>query len=480
MTRGLRVLITNNALAVRAGSELYVRDLASALLARGHTPIAYSTELGEVARELRAATVPVVDRLEALGTPPDIIHGQHHLDTMTALLHFPGVPAVYFCHGWAPWQEAAPRFPRLRHYVAVDQTCADRLRFEDGIPEECVRVLLNFVDLERFPPRAPLPPRPQRALLFGNMADGACIAAVRAACDRAGLSLDVAGARAGAVAGAPEALLGDYDLVFAKARAAIEALAIGTAVVLCDAIGTGPMVTSANFDALRACNFGIRALRGPLTADALAAEVRRYDAADATAVSRRVRAEAGRDAAVDEIVVLYREVLAEHAAQPAPYPDAERAAAARYLRWLASCVKTRVSVLEQRADHLAAQCQEIAATRDRLIAVGQATDADVIAARDRVTALVAERDAVDVARADATEQLRRTRDVHAALTDRYAAVVAERDRLAAELTAMRGSLTVRVRERILATRFVGAFIRGTLRWAKSPADGCRPRSATIG
>ena len=97
---GLRILITNTALDVRAGSELYVRDLATALLARGHTPIVYSPVLGDVAREIREATIPVVDDLAAIGTAPDVIHGHHHLETLTALLWFPGVPAVSMCHGW--------------------------------------------------------------------------------------------------------------------------------------------------------------------------------------------------------------------------------------------------------------------------------------------------------------------------------------------------------------------------------------------
>ena len=108
----LRILVTNTWLDARAGSELYVRDLATALLARGHTPIVYSPVLGEVAREIRAATIPVVDDLGALGAPPDVIHGHHLLETMTALLRFPGVPAVSVCHGWLPWQEAPPWFPR--------------------------------------------------------------------------------------------------------------------------------------------------------------------------------------------------------------------------------------------------------------------------------------------------------------------------------------------------------------------------------
>ncbi|MCA1594536.1 MAG: glycosyltransferase, partial [Acidobacteria bacterium] len=140
---GLRILLTNNSLAHRAGTELYLRDLAVNLLKRGHTPIAYSANLGEMAQELRRATVPVIDDLRQLSTPPDIIHGQHHVETMTALLHFNDVPAVYFCHGWMPWEEAPPRFPRILRYVAVDDTCRDRLVCEHGIPEETTRVVLN-------------------------------------------------------------------------------------------------------------------------------------------------------------------------------------------------------------------------------------------------------------------------------------------------------------------------------------------------
>src|SRR5581483_9053651 len=164
---------------------------------RGITPIAYSAHLGEVAEELRRLTVPVIDDLEALASPPDLIHGQHHLETVTALLRFPGVPAVYFCHGWLPWQEMPPRFPRILRYVAVDQTCRDRLVCEHGIPEDRVRVLLNFVDLERFKPRPPLPVRPARALIFSNSANEETHApAIREACQRAGIALDIVGLQA--------------------------------------------------------------------------------------------------------------------------------------------------------------------------------------------------------------------------------------------------------------------------------------------
>ncbi|MCW5893608.1 MAG: glycosyltransferase [bacterium] len=346
----LRVLLTNGALAIRAGTELWVRDVALALQARGHRPVVYSPVLGELADELRRATVPVVSELGALATPPDVIHGHHHLETMSALLRFPGVPAISVCHGWLPWQEAPPLHPRIHAWVAVDEVCRDRLVCEHGIAPARTRLLLNFVDLHRFPARATPPPtRPQRALVFGYTAsEDTWVPVVRAACARAGVPVvDVVGYGAGNPTPAPEALLPRYDLVFAKARSALEALAVGAGVILCDARGTGGLVTSDVLAALRRLNLGVRTLGRPLTPELLAAEIARWNAADVAEVSRRVRAEAGLDAAIDVLEGLYREAVA------APLPvdaAAEGAATASYLAWLGAMVKQR---LQREADALA-------------------------------------------------------------------------------------------------------------------------------
>src|SRR5207253_11139176 len=100
-------------------------------------------------------------------------------------------------------------------------------------------------DLARFARRRPLPPRPRRALIFSNRAhEYTFIPAVRSACRRRGLELDVGGAGVGRTVDNPETLLPNYDLVFAKARCALEAMAVGSAVILCDADGLGPLVTS--------------------------------------------------------------------------------------------------------------------------------------------------------------------------------------------------------------------------------------------
>ena len=334
----LKVLITNFSLRERTGTEMYAFDLARGLLALGHSPILYSPRPGALAELIRRETVPVVDDLDRLSAPPDIIHGQHADETVTALLRFPSTPAVYVCHDWYLSQDAPPRFPRVLRCVGVDSACRDKLVFEHGVPEERVSVLLQFVDLEKFRPRAPLPAKPKRALILCNQTkENAYLEAARAACASAGVSLDVYGLGVGRPTGRPEELLAGYDVVFAKARTALEALAVGASVVVYWYRRLGPVVTEAELERLRRDNFGMRAMGPRSTPEEfgrdVAAALGRYDAADAARVSERVRAEAGRDRLVSEFVGLYESVIEEHAGMVRD-EEAEARAAAAYLRSL--------------------------------------------------------------------------------------------------------------------------------------------------
>lgn len=348
--RRLRILITNHFLRSRTGSELYVCELATSLLRLGHTPVVYSPQLGPIARALRASTVPVVDNLDALSSPPDLIHGQHHVETMAALLRFPDTPAIFFCHGWLPFEETPPKHPRIVRYVAVDDTCRDRLICESAVPEELVSVILNSVDLEHFQPRPPLPAKPSRALVFSNGAsESTYLGAVREACRRTEMTLDVIGAASGNTSDRPQDVLGKYDIVFAKARCALEALAVGNAVVLCDHVGAGPMVTKNDMDRLRRLNFGVRALQKEVSVEVLAREIGRYDASDAAEVSRSIRASAGRDSAIDHIVELYENVVRDFEENNTRDREAEARAEAAYLQQLSKHYETeRDSILNSR------------------------------------------------------------------------------------------------------------------------------------
>ncbi len=236
----MRILLTNNSLADRAGSELYIRDIAVEMMRRGHRPVAYSTNLGAVAEELRAATVPVIDRLSDLAEPLDV----------------------------------------------------------------------NFFDRRLFSQQARRPAAPKRALAFSNYSASQCLPVLMEACGRCGIELDVRGIGRGSPGDQPGTLLADYDIVFAMARSAIEAMAVGACVVLCAPDKLGPMVTTDNFSSLRRWNFGIRTLDMSLNADLLAAELQKYNCEDAFEVSQLVRANCELQAAADQIVDVYQRVLA--------------------------------------------------------------------------------------------------------------------------------------------------------------------------
>jgi hypothetical protein len=312
----LRVLITNVEMWPRTGTVTYVVDLALELQRRGHRPSVFTLRGGPVAEELRAGGIPVVTRLDRLPESPDIIHGHHLATAMSPVQDLPGVPAIAVCHSHDGWADRPLLHTRVRRYFGVSRVCVERL-IREGVPAQRAEFLGNFVDTCRFQPRSPLPLRPRRALVFSNHArEDTHLPAVREACRRAGLPLDVVGEGVGRPVAEPERLLGQYDIVFAKAKAAIEAMAVGNAVVLCDFSGVGPMASTAAFDDLQAANFGFEILREGLTAEAVGRQIDRYDPEDAASVREMVRSRASLEGAVRRLVAVYRQVVAEQAAAP--------------------------------------------------------------------------------------------------------------------------------------------------------------------
>jgi hypothetical protein len=307
---GPRVLITNDMLNTRFGAELVTRDLALRLAALGVLPMIYTPRPGTVAEEIRAGGVTVVDNLRDVPFPPDIVHGNQHLETIQALMAFPQARGIFVCHARLAWQATPPLTDRIQHYVAVDHNCLERLTVDCGIPREKTSVIFNSVNIARFRQRPPLPDRPQRAVVFSNYArDDNYLPAIRAACQEINLPLDVIGSGVGNLLDRPEDALPNYDIVFAKARCALEAMAVGNAVILCDEAGLGPMVTSAEVAELRNWNFGMRTLQSPIQTRRIAVELARYNPADARQVSDYIRSHSPLSRLVVEYGSLYRKVM---------------------------------------------------------------------------------------------------------------------------------------------------------------------------
>jgi hypothetical protein len=326
MDRRLIILLTNIWFAHAGGSEAVARDLAIGVLRRGHRPIVYAPRLGPLADEVAARGVAVIDDLRRLAERPDIIHAHHAIPCGEALIRFPDVPAINVCHSFQHWVEAPVHFPQIGAYVAVDEACRDRLVHREGINPARVVVLPNAVDLQRIPTRRrPLSERPTRAIAFGK---AAAVPEVFEACRRLGVECSALGGGGGQMTSYPEHELVGCDLVFASARAALEALCCGCAVIVCDGRGFGGLVTSRNFEPLRARNFGLRCLSHPVTLERCVQEIERYDRGDAALVAERARRDADFERLLDEFERLYGKVLA---GRPAVSPEDHARAVAGFL-----------------------------------------------------------------------------------------------------------------------------------------------------
>ena len=308
----MRILLTNTVLDGRTGTEICTRDFAVGLAARGHAVSVFSPRPGGLAEELRNVGIPVVTRLRDLLEPPEVIHGHHHAETTLATLQFPGVPAIFVCHDRNAWYDTPPLHPQVRRYVAVDHNCLERLRDEAGLPELSIQVIPNAVDLAHMPAPRALPPLPRRALVFSNyVRPGKALDAIFAACAQHGIAVDVAGAAAGSQSNDTARLLSQYDIVFGKARCALEALAAGAAVILFDVAGLGCMVNSATLPETVRWNLGARCLQMEVTQEQVSQQLARYCSEDAALATAWVRRHCSLDAALDAYTALYQTVIDE-------------------------------------------------------------------------------------------------------------------------------------------------------------------------
>lgn len=302
----MRILITNLSVAQNSGSESVVELLADGLRGAGHQTMLLTTNLGDMADRMRQRGHQVVDRIAEIVDKPDIIHAQHLTPCLTALARFPDVPAVYSCHSSFYEIEAPMPHPQIRHWIAVDEACKVKC-LSRGVPADKLDVIHNAVDLERFRQRAPLPPKPARGLLLTKNYEHQ--QAVREACAKSGIQLDELGPATGRYSYQIEKDLAGYDIVFATARMAIEAAAVGCAVVVCDARGFAGMLDTGNMEGWRRMNLGVGLLTKPVSVENLVAAISSYDAGDAAAVSAHFRDMAGSAHFIERHLQIYEEVL---------------------------------------------------------------------------------------------------------------------------------------------------------------------------
>ncbi len=334
----MKILMTNHRLQQRGGSELFVLEIATGFRRLGHEVCVFTTVPGPLSERLATTGIPVVGDPAECPFTPDILHGQHHLETMAALSLWPGVPATYMVHGATPWEEQAPVHPRIRRYLATTKRLAWYIARDCGVEESSVLVVRNFFDPARFTRVRPPDRRTGRALVFHNtMApDGPAVRNLERACAACGLTLERIGAAFGRMIDNPEEALPEFDVVFAGGRSAIEAMACGCAVIPVTAAQSTDRIHPGNYQELADRNFTAETNTPPLAADEVAGQLRAIDAAETRQVTQWIREEATLPVAVGRLLDCYQGVLAAPAAGGT---EDELRPLGRYLLALAARVK---------------------------------------------------------------------------------------------------------------------------------------------
>jgi uncharacterized protein YukE len=331
-TPPLRILITMCYLVHRTGAEMFTRDLALWMRNRGHSVAIFATAFGDMADELRQASIACVTDVADMAVRPDVIIGNTHHETVRALLHFHDVPVLTLCHDRSADHGRPAQFAQVVRHAAVDENCAERLVHEFGIERQHIELLQNGIDLSRFMQRGPLPAMPRTALVFSNYAShDAQLEEVRIACTERGIELDVIGSGSGNHLTDPAAALGRYDIVFGKGRCATEALVTGNAVVALDpSAGMGEMVGTATVEQARRWNFGRAIMTRPITRQNVIAEIDKFDAQDARETSDWARRHCGLDAMLSGLEHCVRRMVETRAVIPVPAEQRAREMA-RYM-----------------------------------------------------------------------------------------------------------------------------------------------------
>jgi hypothetical protein len=318
----MRILMTQRSLMQWAGSEMFTIEVSKELNRRGHQVAIFCPRIGDPARIIYASGVAIKSRLDELPWEPEIIHGQHHLQTAAALSFFTDVPAVYYCHGLMPWVERVLSHPRIRNYVMMCEWMVSPVATEFGIPRDCISAIPNFVNTTRFSEVRKPPDRLRRALLFGGGLPANELVRLERACSAEGLSLDKIGYAYKNPQERPESLLLEYDLVFAVGRCAIEAISCGCAVIPIVPGQGGHLVTTENFSSWVYSNFipiyGTSSTR--IDVEWLKSELSRYSPETTSEVTAMLRASHNLSGGVGCIEEIYEKTLRDHASNKKEEP----------------------------------------------------------------------------------------------------------------------------------------------------------------
>lgn len=324
----MKILLTNLSLAARPGLGSLVRDYARELQNRGHWVFCYSSHKAHTTRLLERDVIPVATELERLPYQPDIIHGWHHLDVMSALLALPDTPAVYHSCS-VGWHKVWPQHPRIHHYLTAKKD--DAAAMDGRLNGRPLTYFPQPVDAQRFTEICSRAAIPQRMLFINHhhAPESDALSALKSAAAGMNLMLDFVGRDFGANRIPTHEFLPQYDVVCAAGHIAAEAVACGCAVIVIGPQGLGELVVPKNLDRLHSAHFSLTPSESARPFSDLPQILADYRTADGAVLSCRIR-ERDFPSAVDGLLEIYEKVISQQRGTPLD-PVSEARAVSNYL-----------------------------------------------------------------------------------------------------------------------------------------------------
>lgn len=308
----MRIVLANNHLRDRGGSETYLITVARELERMGHDVVLFAGEPpGDGVPLARQEGMAFSTSVTELGGPPDRILAQDGIVSGLLAAAFPSVPQVFVAHGVHHAFQLPPALPET---VTAVVALNDRVASRAGAMAAAVPVirLRQPVELETFSSRRPARESPRRLLLFGNHQVLERTAALRRTCAERGVDVIAIGGSAGATA-EPAGALRETDIVVGYGRCIVEAMATGRCAYVYDRFGADGWVDGSTYEALESTGFNGKAAAAPPGADDFVAALESYDAG---------RALEGRDLAyryhdvrdhAAQLVKIFEQVAPKHA-----------------------------------------------------------------------------------------------------------------------------------------------------------------------
>jgi hypothetical protein len=250
----MKVLMTNNSLATRGGSESYLETVSSELRRLGHEVLFYSPDCGLVAERLRQGGFEVHDDVSGLLSDIDVIHGQHTNVVARVRERLPTHPLVFATHSWAIPIEDPIAELGAGAYVAFNELTRRRLAAHAATSgAEIVRltqpVEVSFADGAR----DPVATTPRRAVAVSRRMTTVTTRLAQV-CAGLGIEFQRIGGDDGESPDPRQEMLA-ADIVFAMGRTALEGMAAARAVVVIDETSFGGWVSTSSYAALEADGF---------------------------------------------------------------------------------------------------------------------------------------------------------------------------------------------------------------------------------